>query len=151
MRLVVQRATDAAVTVEERKTAEITNGMVVLAGISEDDDENTVNEAAAKVAKLRIFPDPADAENGQKDINRSILDTGGEVLAVSQFTLLADTSAGNRPSFRQAARPERASHLFDTFVAELERLGIPVQTGEFGTFMEVSLTNTGPVTIVLDI
>jgi D-tyrosyl-tRNA(Tyr) deacylase len=144
MRAVVQRVAEAAVTVDGATVGAIGPGLVVLLGVAHDDDETTAAALAGKVARLRIFEDAA----GQ--MNRSVLDTGGAVLAVSQFTLLGDTRKGNRPSFIAAARPEVAEPLYERFVAALRELGIEVATGRFRTAMQVALVNDGPVTIWLD-
>ncbi|MDA2922455.1 D-aminoacyl-tRNA deacylase [Patescibacteria group bacterium AH-259-L07] len=144
MKLVIQRVGEASVEVEEKTIAKIGNGMLILVGFGKDDDEDVVKKTAQKVLKLRIFPDD------HRDINRSVEDVGGEILAVSQFTLLADTSGGNRPSFIQAAEPELAQKLFNVFVQELQKSGIEVKTGEFGTHMKVYLINDGPVTIIYE-
>jgi D-tyrosyl-tRNA(Tyr) deacylase len=117
-------------------------GLLVLLGVEPADDEAALTGLAGKIARLRIFADDA----GQ--MNRSVLDTGGAVLAVSQFTLLADTRKGNRPSFIGAAPPEHAEPLYEVFVEALRRLGVEVATGRFGRSMEVALVNDGPVTIV---
>jgi D-tyrosyl-tRNA(Tyr) deacylase len=122
----------------------IGHGLVVLLGIAAGDEEDAVRALAAKTARLRIFPD----ENGKFD--RSLLDVGGSALVVSQFTLIADTAKGNRPSFSGAARPEAAHVLYDAFADELRRLGLPVETGVFGANMQIELVNDGPVTIVLE-
>ena len=119
-------------------------GLCVLVGVAREDGEEQAVRLAGKVARLRVFAD----ENGRFD--RSLLDTGGGALVVSQFTLLADTAKGNRPSFTAAAAPVEAERLYERVVAELRTLGIPVETGEFGASMEVELVNDGPVTIVLD-
>jgi D-tyrosyl-tRNA(Tyr) deacylase len=118
-------------------------GLLVLLGVEPADDEAALTGLAGKIARLRIFADDA----GQ--MNRSVLDTGGAVLAVSQFTLLADTRKGNRPSFIGAAPPEHAEPLYEAFVEALRRLGVEVATGRFGRSMEVALVNDGPVTIVI--
>jgi D-tyrosyl-tRNA(Tyr) deacylase len=118
-------------------------GLLVLLGVEPADDEAALTGLAGKIARLRIFADDA----GQ--MNRSVLDTGGAVLAVSQFTLLADTRKGNRPSFVGAAPPEHAEPLYEAFVEALRRLGVEVATGRFGRSMEVALVNDGPVTIVI--
>jgi len=118
-------------------------GLCVLLGIAEDDDEAAVVRLAERVARLRIFAN----EEGRFD--RSLLDTGGAALVVSQFTLIADTAKGNRPSFAAAARPERAEPLYERFVGTLRGLGVEVATGVFGARMQVELVNDGPVTIVL--
>ena len=143
MRAVVQRVAEAAVTVDGATVGEIGPGLVVLLGVGHDEDAAMVAALAGKVARLRIFEDEA----GQ--MNRSVLDTGGAVLAVSQFTLLGDTRKGNRPSFIAAARPEVAEPLYERFVAALRELGVEVATGRFRTAMRVALVNDGPVTIIL--
>jgi len=144
MRAVIQRVRDARVSVEGRVAGEIGAGLCVLLGVAEGDGEGQAARLAGKVARLRIFPDEA----GKFD--RSVVDTGGAVLVVSQFTLIADTARGNRPSFSDAAPPEHAEPLVERFAAELRALGVPVETGVFGAHMEVELANDGPVTIVLD-
>jgi D-aminoacyl-tRNA deacylase len=143
MRAVVQRVAEAAVTVDGATVGQIGPGLVVLLGVGHDDDPAMAAAMAGKVARLRIFEDEA----GQ--MNRSVLDTGGAVLAVSQFTLLGDTRKGNRPSFIAAARPEVAEPLYERFVAALRELGVEVATGRFRTAMRVALVNDGPVTIIL--
>jgi D-tyrosyl-tRNA(Tyr) deacylase len=143
MRAVVQRVAEAAVTVDGATVGQIGPGLVVLLGVAHDDDAAMAAALAGKVARLRIFEDEA----GQ--MNRSVLDTGGAVLAVSQFTLLGDTRKGNRPSFIAAARPEAAEPLYERFVAALRELGVEVATGRFRTAMRVALVNDGPVTIIL--
>jgi len=135
---------EACVRVDGAVTAEIGHGLVVLLGIARDDGAAEVERLAGKVARLRIFGD----EQGRFD--RSLLDVGGAALVVSQFTLIADTSKGNRPSFTDAAPPEEAEPLYDRFCAALRGEGIPVDTGVFGAMMAVELVNDGPVTIVLD-
>jgi D-aminoacyl-tRNA deacylase len=122
----------------------IGGGLVVLLGIAEGDDEAGVRRLAGKAARLRVFPDDA----GRFD--RSLLDVGGAALVVSQFTLIAETAKGNRPSFSGAARPETAEPLYEAFCDELRNLGAEVATGVFGAHMQVELVNDGPVTIVLD-
>ena len=143
MRAVVQRVSEARVTVAGETVGEIGPGLLVLLGVGHDDTEAGIVTVAGKVARLRIFADEAG------HMNRSVLDTGGSVLAVSQFTLLADTRKGNRPSFIAAAPPERAEPLYEVFVEALRALGIEVATGRFGRSMEVALVNDGPVTIVM--
>ncbi|MGH2971571.1 MAG: D-aminoacyl-tRNA deacylase [Gaiellaceae bacterium] len=143
MRAVCQRVTKARVRVEDRIVAEIGPGLCVLVGVARGDEATEAARLAGKVARLRVFPDEA----GRFD--QSLLDTGGAVLAVSQFTLLGDTSRGNRPSFTDAAPPEEAEPLVERFCAELEALGVPVGRGIFGASMAVELVNDGPVTIVL--
>ena len=119
-------------------------GVCVLLGVAAGDDEAAAERLAGKVARLRIF----EADDGKFD--RSLLDTGGAALVVSQFTLIADTAKGNRPSFSAAARPEAAEPLYEHFAATLRALGVPVETGVFGARMAIELVNDGPVTIVLD-
>ena len=140
MRAVVQRVSQARVT----PGGEIGRGLCVLLGVARGDGEGEAARLAGKVARLRIFPDEA----GRFD--RSVEDVGGAVLVVSQFTLIADTAKGNRPSFAEAAPPEEAEPLYEHFCAELRGLGVPVGTGVFGARMELELVNDGPVTIVLD-
>lgn len=145
MRILIQRVTSANVVVAGAVTGVIDAGLLVLVGVTHSDTEAVVDRMADKVVKLRIFSD----EKGL--MNRSVIDVGGDVLAVSQFTLYADAKGGNRPSYSAAARPEQASPTFDRFVAQLvARLGKPVPTGVFGADMKVTLTNDGPVTIWLD-
>jgi D-tyrosyl-tRNA(Tyr) deacylase len=119
-------------------------GLMVLLGVAEGDDEGLAERLAGRVARLRVF----EGEDGKFD--RSLLDTAGAALVVSQFTLIADTRKGNRPSFAAAARPEQAEPLYERFCAALRELGVPVETGVFGARMEVELVNEGPVTIVLE-
>lgn len=130
-------------TADGRVLAEIGPGLVVLLGVAGEDDVGAADRLAARVARLRIF------ENEERKLDRSLLDTGGQALVVSQFTLIADTTKGNRPSFSHAARPDQAEPLFERFCGALEELGIPVACGVFGARMEVELVNEGPVTIVL--
>ncbi|MEQ1597048.1 MAG: D-aminoacyl-tRNA deacylase [Casimicrobium sp.] len=145
MRVLIQRVTSATVTVDGNITGEICGGLLLLVGITHADTEAIEDRMADKIVKLRIFSD----EQGL--MNKSLLDTGGALLAVSQFTLFADAKKGNRPSYTDAARPEQASPAFDRFVAKLAtRIGRPVPTGVFGADMKVSLINDGPVTIWLD-
>jgi len=143
MRAVVQRVTRARVTVAGETVGQIGAGLLVLVGVAEGDGQGEADALAGKIARLRIFEDEA----GKFD--RSVTDAGGAVLAVSQFTLIADTHKGNRPSFSDAARPEQASPLFDRFCTSLRELGLSVETGRFGANMQVELVNDGPVTIVL--
>jgi D-tyrosyl-tRNA(Tyr) deacylase len=143
VRAVVQRVSEARVTVADERVAEIGRGLVVLLGVARGDSETEAERLAGKVARLRIFEDDA----GKFD--RSLLDEGGEALVVSQFTLIADTRKGNRPSFTQAAPPDEAEPLYEAFCAALASLGVPVARGVFGARMAVELANDGPVTIVL--
>jgi D-aminoacyl-tRNA deacylase len=145
VRAVVQRVSEARVTVDGEQVAEIARGLVVLLGVARGDTEAEAERLAGKVARLRIFEDEA----GKFD--RSLLDVGGEALVVSQFTLIADTRKGNRPSFTDAAEPEQAEALYDQFCEALRALGVEVDTGVFGARMEVALVNDGPVTITLDV
>lgn len=145
MRVVLQRVSEASVRIGGETVGAIGPGLVVLAGFHNGDDDDTVAWMAEKVANLRIFAD----EQGR--MNRSLLDSGGEALVVSQFTLYGDARKGRRPSFIKAARPETAVPLYDAFVAALGRiLPDPVQTGRFGAMMDVALVNDGPVTLVIE-
>ena len=144
MRAVCQRVSEAGVVAEGRVAGEIRAGLVVLLGIDREDGPREAKALARKVARLRIFED----EHGK--FAYSAVDTGGSALVVSQFTLVADTSKGNRPSFTNAAPPERAVPLYEEFCRALAAEGIPVETGVFGARMVVTLVNDGPVTIVLD-
>ena len=145
MRAIVQRVSRASVRVNGEETASIEAGALVLLGVAAGDAEHEAERLAGKVARLRVF------ENEDGKFDRALLDTGGAALVVSQFTLLADTAKGNRPSFTGAAEPERAEALYERFCAALRELGVPVATGVFGARMEVELVNDGPVTIVLDV
>jgi D-tyrosyl-tRNA(Tyr) deacylase len=144
MKAVLQRVSHASVSVGSAVRGEIGQGLLVLLGIARDDGEEDAERLAGKVARLRVFED----DTGRFD--RSLLDTGGAALVVSQFTLLADTAKGNRPSFTAAAPPEEAEPLYESFCTALRELGVPVETGVFGARMEVELINDGPVTIVLE-
>ncbi len=144
MRAVIQRVTSASVSVDGRETGSCGPGLLVLLGVAAGDTVADAERLAGKVARLRLFESPA----GKLD--RSVLDIGGEVLVVSQFTLIADTAKGNRPSFSGAARPEVAEPLVDRFCEALRELGVPVETGRFGARMAVELVNDGPVTIVVE-
>ena len=143
MRAVVQRVSEARVRVAGEVVGEIGQGLCVLLGVSREDGEDEAARLADKVAKLRIF------ENEDGRFDRSLLDVGGEALVVSQFTLIADTAKGNRPSFSAAAAPEAAEQLYEFFCAALREAGVRVETGSFGARMAVELVNDGPVTIVL--
>ena len=145
MRVLIQRVTQASVAIAGETTAAIGAGLLVLVGIEEADEAEDIGWLTGKIARLRVFDD------GQGVMNRSVLDTGGDVLVVSQFTLMASTHKGNRPSYIRAARPEVAVPLYETFVRELElKLNRRVPTGTFGADMQVSLVNDGPVTIWMD-
>lgn len=140
----IQRVSSARVAVDGETVGACGRGYLVLLGVAETDEESDIARLGDKLLKLRIFCD----ENGK--MNRSILDEGGEALVVSQFTLLANYSHGNRPEYFAAAHPEKAERFYEAFVAHLRRSLSHVGTGRFGAHMEVSLTNDGPVTIVLD-
>ena len=140
MRAVVQRVSRARVT----PGGEIGPGLCVLLGVAGGDGEEQAARLAGKIARLRVFPDDA----GRFD--RSVVDVSGAALVVSQFTLIADTAKGNRPSFTDTAPPDEAKALYERFCSELRALGVPVDTGVFGAKMDVELVNDGPVTIVLD-
>lgn len=144
MRALLQRVSQASVTVDGETAGRIGRGLLVLLGVGHGDTGADADTLAAKIAKLRIFEDDAGK------MNRSVRDVDGGVLAVSQFTLLADTRKGNRPSFTSAAPPDEARRLYEHFCASLAALGLPVERGVFGAHMEVALVNDGPVTIVLD-
>lgn len=144
MRVVIQRVTRASVTVDARTVGEIGPGLVLLVGVAPTDDAVVARRVAGKIAEMRIFADDA----GRFD--RSLLDTGGAALVVSQFTLLADVRRGRRPGFTDAAAPDVAAPVVDAFSDALRALGVTVETGVFGAKMSVSLVNDGPVTIVLD-
>lgn len=144
MRAVVQRVTSAKVTVAERLTGEIGQGLLVLVGVEQGDGPSDLHYIAAKIRDLRIFAD----SDGK--MNRSVLDIQGGVLVVSQFTLAGDARNGRRPSFASAAAPEIARALYEEVVRELAASGLRVATGEFQAMMQVSLVNDGPVTILLD-
>ena len=144
MRCVVQRVTSSSVTVNGELSGQIGPGLMVLIGVSADDTEKDLKYMAEKVPNLRIFDD----ENGV--MNRSLLDAGGSILAVSQFTLYGDARGGRRPSYIRAAKPEKADELYEKLIAAWSEKGIRVETGVFRTEMKVSLVNDGPVTILLD-
>jgi D-tyrosyl-tRNA(Tyr) deacylase len=144
MRVVVQRVGEATVRVDGQTVERIGHGLVVLVGIAAGDSTDDVAAIAAKLASLRIFRD------GDQKMNRSVVDVGGEILVVSQFTLLAEVRKGRRPSWVGAAAPEQAEQLIDELVRRLREEGIPVRTGVFGASMQVALINDGPVTIVID-
>ncbi|MXR35733.1 D-aminoacyl-tRNA deacylase [Craterilacuibacter sinensis] len=145
MRVLLQRVSEASVTVDGEVVGAIAGGLLLLVGIEEPDAASDIDWLVRKISQLRVFND----ESGV--MNRSLLDCGGDVLAVSQFTLMASMKKGNRPSYSRAARPELSRPLFDTFVERLSAmLGRPVETGRFGAEMKVSLVNDGPVTLWLD-
>src|SRR5438477_10143266 len=144
MRAVCRRVSEARVIVEGASVAEIGPGLVVLLGVGRSDTPAAAARLAGKIARLRIF------EDLERRFDRSLLDCGGSALVVSQFTLLADTRKGNRPSFTEAALPELAEHLYERFCEALRAEGVPVHTGVFGARMQVALVNDGTVTVVMD-
>ncbi|HJV44272.1 MAG TPA: D-aminoacyl-tRNA deacylase [Bacillota bacterium] len=144
MRVVVQRSKQAQVMVEGKITGKIESGLVLLVGITHEDNEKDVLFLADKIVNLRIF------EDDQGKMNHSLLDVGGSILSISQFTLYGDCSKGRRPNFMEAARPDQAQPLYDFFNETLKNSGVNVQTGVFGAMMEVSLTNDGPVTLIVE-
>jgi D-tyrosyl-tRNA(Tyr) deacylase len=145
MRVVIQRVTQASVEIDTLVTASIDQGMLVLIGIEESDNQEDIDWLCGKILRLRIFPDVDEV------MNLSIIDIGGELLVVSQFTLHASTKKGNRPSYIKAARPETAIPLYDKFVETLRnQSGLTIKTGSFGAMMKISLINNGPVTIIID-
>ncbi len=144
MRALVQRVLRARVVVDGAVTGEIGPGALVFLGIGKNDSETHCRQLASRIANLRIWDD----ENGK--MNRSLLETGGAALVVSQFTLYADASSGRRPSFSNACEPKRAEELYERFITELRYLGVPTATGKFGARMDVELVNSGPVTIMLE-
>ncbi|MCF7559096.1 D-aminoacyl-tRNA deacylase [Sabulilitoribacter multivorans] len=145
MKVVIQRVTKASVTIENNKVASISNGLLILLGIIDEDSQEDITWLSNKIANLRIFND----ENGV--MNKSIIDEKGDAIVVSQFTLHASTKKGNRPSYINAAKPDAAIPLYEAFVKQIEKdLGKPIQTGQFGADMKVELLNDGPVTIIID-
>ena len=144
MRAVIQRVKESSVAIEGRVVGRSAQGLMVLIGVEVGDTDKDLSYIADKVPNLRIFEDEAGK------MNRSLLDIGGQILAISQFTLLGDARGGRRPSFTAAARPDTAVPLYDALVEKWRSLGIHVETGEFGADMQVSLINDGPVTILLD-
>jgi D-tyrosyl-tRNA(Tyr) deacylase len=144
MRAVVQRVERAEVRVGEEVVGRIGPGFVVLLGVGKDDTAAVGQALAEKIANLRVFDD------GQGKMNRSLLETGGQALCVSQFTLYGDCRKGRRPSYDQAAPPDQALLLYESFVGALRKLGIPTETGRFRAMMDVELVNDGPVTLLLD-
>ena len=145
MRAVVQRVTEARVHVDARMVGEIAHGLLVLVGVGKDDGAEDVRYLASKIANLRVFK----GSEG-KDIDRSVIDVGGSVLLVSQFTLFGDARGQRRPSFIDAAPPEQARALYEDLVRELRAAQVPVATGEFQAMMQVELINDGPVTVLVD-
>ncbi|WP_026558638.1 D-aminoacyl-tRNA deacylase [Bacillus sp. J37] len=144
MKVVVQRAVQAKVTVDEKVVGKIDKGVMVLVGITHDDTEADAEYLAEKIAHLRIFED----ETGK--MNHSILDVGGQVLSVSQFTLYGDCRKGRRPNYMNAAKPDVANELYESFNRMLREKGLQVETGIFGAMMDVQFTNVGPVTLIIE-
>lgn len=144
MKAVIQRVSEASVKVNQETVGEISTGLLLLIGIDEEDEKSDADWLVQKIINLRIFGD----EDGK--LNLSVLDISGEILCISQFTLIADYKKGNRPSFIKAAKPEKAIHLFDYFKTELAKSNLKIESGIFGADMKVSLLNDGPVTIVMD-
>ena len=144
MRALIQRVTKASVTINEELISEIENGLLVFVCAMNEDTELQAENLASKISKLRIFND----ENGK--MNKSIQDISGDALVVSQFTLAADTSRGNRPGFSSAATPEKGEKLYEYFTEKLQKIGIPCQMGVFGGDMKISLVNDGPTTIWIE-
>jgi D-tyrosyl-tRNA(Tyr) deacylase len=145
MKAVIQRVSHSSVTINNKIVAQIQNGLLVLVGIEDADNQEDINWLTSKIANLRIFADENDV------MNLSIKDIDGEMIVVSQFTLLALTKKGNRPSYIKASKPEIAIPLYESFVQQMEiEFGKKVQTGQFGADMKVSLVNDGPVTIIID-
>lgn len=145
MRVVIQRVSEASVTIEGKTHGSISKGLLVLLGIEDRDGEKDIDYLTRKIVNLRVFPDENDV------MNKSLLDISGELLLVSQFTLMGETKKGNRPSYIKASRPEFAIPLYEKFIAQAETaLQKKVETGVFGADMKVALVNDGPVTIIID-
>ena len=144
MRAVIQRVKESKVVVDGKTTGEIGEGIMVLLGVEQDDTEKDVKYMSEKIAGLRIFQD----EN--EKMNLSVLDIGGSALIISQFTLMGDCRKGKRPSYSTAARPEKAIPLYEMFIKEMQKKGVPTQEGVFQAMMDVHLVNAGPVTVLLD-
>lgn len=144
MRAVIQKVTESSVTVEAQTVGKIGKGLMVLIGVAGSDSEKQADYLAEKIVHLRIFED----ENGK--LNRSLMDTGGQMLVVSQFTLLGDCRKGRRPSFIDAAPPEKGEQLYEYFVHKVREKGVHVETGRFRTMMQVHIINDGPVTLIVD-
>lgn len=144
MKVVVQRSKAAKVTVDGKVTGQITKGLVLLVGVTHEDKQEDAAYLADKIANLRIF------EDADEKMNYSLLDVGGEILSVSQFTLYGDCRKGRRPNFMDAAKPEQAVELYEAFNNLLREKGIRVETGVFGAMMDVELVNDGPVTLIVE-
>lgn len=145
MKVVIQRVSEASVNINHTRVASIEKGLLVLLGIVSDDAQEDIDWLCKKIVNLRVFPDKNDV------MNTSLLDANGDIILVSQFTLHASTKKGNRPSYIKAAKPDVAIPLYENFIERLQtELGKPIQTGQFGADMKVSLVNDGPVTIIID-
>ncbi|KDR96094.1 D-tyrosyl-tRNA(Tyr) deacylase [Peptoclostridium litorale DSM 5388] len=144
MRAVVQRVSASSVSVDNEVVGKIDKGLMVLLGVTHDDTQADVKYLVEKISNLRIF------EDEQEKMNLSLLDIGGELLAISQFTLYGDCRKGRRPNFTEAAKPDMANELYEKFVSQAKDAGIKVQTGSFGAHMVVDIVNDGPVTIIID-
>lgn len=145
MRAVIQVVSSASVRVENKIISEINNGFLILLAISNNDTEDTITKMVNKIKGLRVFSD----KNGKMNLN--LEEVGGQLLVVSQFTLYADTTKGNRPSFTDSAKPIKAVSYYEKFISLLKNNGLKVKTGQFGAMMSVSLVNEGPITIIIDI
>ncbi|MBU5593565.1 D-tyrosyl-tRNA(Tyr) deacylase [Amphibacillus sp. MSJ-3] len=144
MRAIIQRVSKASVSVSNQTIGQINQGLVVLLGVTHNDSEEDADYLAKKICQLRIF------EDDKGKMNLSLLDIGGAILSISQFTLYSDTRKGRRPNFMNAAKPDQANELYQYFNTQLHSFDVKVETGEFGALMDVSLVNNGPVTIILD-
>lgn len=144
MKIVIQRAHNAHVSVGEKTIGKIDQGLVLLVGVTHDDETTDINYLAQKIVNLRIFED----EDGK--MNKSLKDVSGSILSISQFTLYGETKKGRRPNFMKAARPDKAEKLYHEFNETIRKMGVHVETGAFGEMMDVSFTNVGPVTLILD-
>ncbi|EDL62600.1 D-aminoacyl-tRNA deacylase [Bacillus sp. SG-1] len=144
MKVVLQRSREASVTADGKLSGEITSGFVLLVGVTHEDTEKDADWLAEKIINLRVF------EDAEGKMNRSLLDVGGEILSVSQFTLYGDCRKGRRPNFMEAAKPPHAEEIYNYFNDELRKKGIRVETGVFGSMMDVKLTNDGPVTLIIE-
>ena len=144
MKIVIQRAHNAHVSVGEKTIGKIDQGLVLLVGVTHDDETNDIDYLAQKIVNLRIFED----EDGK--MNKSLKDVSGSILSISQFTLYGETKKGRRPNFMKAARPDKAEKLYHEFNETIRKMGVHVETGAFGEMMDVSFTNVGPVTLILD-
>lgn len=144
MKIVLQRSKQASVTIDGVKVGEIEKGLVLLVGVTHEDQKEAALFLAEKIVNLRIF------EDAEGKMNHSLLDVGGDILSVSQFTLYGDCQKGRRPNFMQAAKPDHATTIYDAFNEALRQKGVKVETGKFGAMMDVSLVNDGPVTLILE-